>query len=83
MKDIGKCINLNDAQLERDEETGFCRLVCRMRANIVDMSDNTITEAIIKAARAEGITHLYLLDKDFIIAAIREKMAREGYHEAD
>ena len=44
----------------------------------VDFFDQTITEAIVQAAREAGIHTLVTFDKDFVVAAIREKMEREG-----
>lgn len=38
-------------------------------------------DAIIREAKASGITELYVLNKDFIISAIREKMEREAKKE--
>lgn len=43
----------------------------------VKATDDMITDAIIQKAKEHGITDLYVLNEDFIIAAIREKMARE------
>jgi transcriptional/translational regulatory protein YebC/TACO1 len=40
--------------------------------------DRMILNAIIQKAIENGITDLYVLNEDFIVSAIREKMAREG-----
>lgn len=40
-------------------------------------TDEMLLDAIIKKAKEHGITDLYVLNEDFIIAAIREKMDRE------
>ena len=47
-------------------------------AAVEDTTDKAIVAAIIDAARAEGVTDLYLLDKTFILDAIREKQEREN-----
>ena len=41
-------------------------------------TDKMLLDAIIKKAKENGITDLYALNDDFIIAAIREKMEREA-----
>lgn len=43
-------------------------------AEVCDMADNAIKDAVVDAARKAGITELYLLDKQFIIEAIRDKL---------
>ena len=43
-----------------------------------DYFDQTVTDAIVKMAWEEGITTLVRIDKEFVVAAIREKMQREG-----
>lgn len=45
-------------------------------AKVADMTDHAIWCAIIDAAREEGVTDLYLLDKQFVIDALREKIER-------
>lgn len=59
-----------------DEVTG--RIVCRFKAEVVDMENKAIVDAVIRAAQEDGITTLYMLDKDFILSAIREKLMRDG-----
>lgn len=41
-------------------------------------TDQMILDAIIQKAKENGITDLYVLNEDFILAAIREKMEREA-----
>jgi hypothetical protein len=40
--------------------------------------NSLIVKEIIEKAKEHGITDLYVLNEDFIIAAIREKMEQEG-----
>lgn len=40
-------------------------------------TDETLLDAIIKKAKENGITDLYVLNEDFILEAIREKMERK------
>ena len=46
-----------------------------------DTTDKFLMYAIIQEARENGITELYVLNKDFILSAIREKMKREAEKE--
>ena len=40
------------------------------------MTDQAIYEAIITYAKNEGVTDLYLMDKQFVMDAIKEKLER-------
>ena len=50
----------------------------KIAAVVEDTTDKAIVEAVLAAARDEGVTDLYLLDKTFILDAIREKQEREN-----
>ena len=52
-------------------------------AQIVNMTDKVILEAIIEFAKSEGIKDLYLLDKEFVKTALEREIARrkEGAQE--
>lgn len=50
----------------------------RIRAAAIDMTDNLIVQAITQAAKEEGVTDLYLIDKKFAADAIKEKLEREN-----
>lgn len=47
----------------------------RYAAEVCDMADKAILEAVVDAARKDGITELYLLDKTFVLEAIRDKLS--------
>ena len=49
----------------------------KVAAVVEDATDTAIVAAILAAARAEEVTDLYLIDKTFILDAIREKLERE------
>lgn len=49
----------------------------RIQAAAIDMTDNLIVQAITQAAKEEGVTDLYLIDKKFAADAIKEKLERE------
>ena len=46
----------------------------RFAAEVCDLADNVIRDAVVDAARKAGITELYLMDKTFILEAIRDKL---------
>lgn len=48
----------------------------RFMVELVDMTDRCVINAIIDAAREAGVTHLYLIDKKFVVDAIQEKLER-------
>ena len=50
----------------------------KIAAVVADTTDKTIVAAVLDAARAEGVTDLHLLDKKFVLDAIREKQEREN-----
>jgi hypothetical protein len=62
--------------LEPDCENPICQITRKIHAEVLDMTDKTIVEAIISTARGHGITDLYLIDKEFIMTAIKNEMAR-------
>lgn len=45
---------------------------------VANMLDNEIMTAIANLARESGITDLFVLDKKFVLDALKEKMEREG-----
>ena len=63
---------LNDPVVDVNDMT----VTFHFAAEVYDMADNAIRDAIVDAAQKAGITELYLLDKTFILEAIREKLAK-------
>ena len=47
-------------------------------AQIVDMTDKAIVDAVVQCARDNGVDEVWLLDKKFVLDALREKMEREN-----
>ena len=45
---------------------------------VANMLDNEIMTAIVNLARENGITDLFVVDKKFVLDALKEKMEREG-----
>jgi hypothetical protein len=72
MMDYMKRIELENI----DEVVDDCKIRKNIVAQIVDMTDKVILETIIEFAKSEGITDLYLLDKEFIKTALVREIAR-------
>lgn len=69
-----QAFELNDPVVDMDTMT----VNFSFAAETCDMADQAIVDAVVKAAQEAGITQLYLLDRDFVLEAIREKLEREG-----
>lgn len=63
-------------QIQLDGTTA--ELPQKIAAVVEDTTEKAIVQAVIDAARAAEVTDLYLLDKKFILDAIREKQERES-----
>ena len=61
---------LNDPVVDVYERT----VTFHYAAEVCDLADDAIRDAVVDAARKAGITELYLLDKKFILEAIRDKL---------
>lgn len=62
---------IGDGQYHQYERRIACRLI--------DMWDQAMYNEVIKAAHEAGIDDLFLMDKQFVLDALREKLEREGY----
>ena len=49
----------------------------KISAVVADMTDQAVYQAIIQSARESGITDLYLMDKQYVADALREKAERD------
>ena len=49
----------------------------KVAAQVIDMAEDAIVQAVMNAAQEEGVTDLYLMDKRFVIEALIEKANRE------
>lgn len=65
--------HLKDLQINDDNPLD---ITYRLYADTIDMRNNSIVDACVKAARQAGINDLYLLDKQFVLDALREKIER-------
>lgn len=55
----------------------------RLAAKVLDMYDQVIVDACVEAAKEAGITDLYLIDKTFLLEAIRDKLDHNTVNVAD
>lgn len=68
---------LNNGCIEGlDQEREIYKLHEKIAANCVSLVDNEIVKAVVKAAREEGITDLILMDKDFVLRALKNELER-------
>lgn len=68
---------LNNSSLDMDE--GTLRISQTIAAKTEDLQEDAIVQACIEAAKEEGIHDLYLLDKQFVLEALQEKIEREKH----
>lgn len=59
------------------EDPGFI-VRKNISVQVANMLDNEIMTAIVNLARENGITDLFVLDKKFVLDALKEKLEREG-----
>ncbi len=52
----------------------------RISAAIVNAYESAVIEEIFQAAKRDGITDLYLVDREFITEAIRNELARREHN---
>jgi hypothetical protein len=50
----------------------------KVAAKCIDMENVAVYNAVIEAAKKNGITDLYLLDEKFVLDALREKLQKES-----
>lgn len=72
-------VKLNPEELTYSnfEDTPLYTMTEKLVVQAVDRREQAITDEIIRVAKEAGVTELYLLDKQFIVEAIKEKMERE------
>ena len=69
-----KLMHFHLKDIEYDMDT--YSLINKIEAEVVEMHDDVIVQACIDKAKEEGVHDLYLLDKEFVIDALREKIQR-------
>ena len=79
---MGEYFNIGESSLlVRTDEDGNTVASSTRKAVILwrEDLDNYLMSEIIKMSQDNGVTDLYVLNKDFILSAIREKMEREAH----
>ena len=57
-------------------ENSLYKIACSIHAQVIDTTDNAMVDACIKFAMAEGLTDIYLLDRELVKEALHEKAAK-------
>ena len=80
MKSPGEYVDIGDQPCESEQTRMEHRGLCNDTGGCLWKEDikNYIMDEIIKMCKEHGITDLYVLNRDFILSAIREKMEREA-----
>lgn len=79
---MGEYFNIGESSLRvRTDEDGNTVSSAMRKAFVLwkEDFDNYLMSEIIKMAQDNGVTDLYVLNKDFILSAIREKLEREAH----
>ena len=79
---MGEYFDIGESSLQvRTNEGGTAVASATRKAFVLwkEDLDTYLMSEIIKMAQDNGVTDLYVLNKDFILSAIREKMEREGH----
>lgn len=58
---------------------GILRFSQNIAVQLIDMQNRMLYGEVIRTACEAGIDDLYLMDKQFVLDALREKLEREGY----
>ena len=74
-----KRVDYNFDKSWADDDLVVSASMKRIEAAAIDMADRVIVEEVIRVARQMGVDTLYLMDKQFVLDALREKLEREGY----
>lgn len=71
-------VEIQSCELSKDDPVGTVH-VDRVMARVIDMQDRAVYDAAIRAAYEAGIDIVYLMDKQFVLDALREKLERDYY----
>ena len=80
---FGEHITIQQPPLQVDGDSGIMKFVQKIVVDIKDNLENKITEAVIEAAKEQGITDLIVLDKKAIIAALQKQIPKKPDLEGD
>ena len=73
---FGKHITIQQPLLQDDGNSEKMKLVQNIVVDMKDNLENKITEAIVEAAKEQGITDLIVLDKKAIVAALQKQVPK-------
>lgn len=71
MKEYFKRFRFNNTYYRVDPNSKVNHLAEKFAAQVIDMQDKALVDAIVKEAEKSGFTEIAILDKDFILSAIR------------
>lgn len=74
---LHKSLNVPCVSREGTPDCFTYQVTQKLLAEVVDKTDEVIVQAIIADAERCGFTDLYLLDRQFVLDALREKAERE------
>lgn len=63
-------------EIIEENEAGTFSIITKIKAQTVDILDAITVDEVVKVAYEEGITHLFLLDRDFVIRALKNEIER-------
>lgn len=80
---FGEHIQIQQPPLQVDGDSGTMKLVQKIVVDMKENIENEITEAIIEAAKGQGITDLIVLDKKAIIDALQKRTPKKPEYYGD
>lgn len=83
-----KLVDRPAIKIERDEAVGsiIAKIDERAAAEVVDLADRVMVDAVIEAAKAAGVSNLYLLDRPYVLDVMKyllEQKRVEAIHQDD
>lgn len=73
MAERGRHYHMKDYEFAGSPTSG---IVMSFSAEVVDLQNQVMVDACIKAARNAGVNDLYLMDRQFVLDALFEKIHR-------
>jgi hypothetical protein len=67
-------LRINHPELQEDIENCVATYRYKIHAEVTNIIDEKIVNAVIETAKVAGYTDLILIDKEFILSAIRHEM---------
>lgn len=65
--------------LDQEKLNPVFTITKKIVAEVVDTDSQVIVDAVIKCAMENGVNDIWLLDRKFVLDALREKMERDCY----